>query len=694
MRRRLTPSLLASLTPVLLLAGCTTEPTTGPRIVSLALVSGVGQSGLVGANLTQPLVVRAQDQGGIPVSGAVVTWTVIAGEGTATPSQSVTGVDGLASTTFRLGAATGQHRIRAALGQASPIEFTATAAAAPVSQLTVVTGDNQTAVVRTQLPTRLTVKASDAFGNARGGVAVTFTAAAGSGSVGVGTAFTDSTGQASTEWTLGQAAGTQRVTVSAGGIPAVTFLATATAGPAATLTIVSGTNQSAAPGGRLADSLAVRVQDAFGNAVKDAVVTWQAATDAGTVSPRSSKTDATGRAATSWTLGSTGGPKEATAAVQGLPSVTFNAAGSIVFASVMTGGRHACGLDEGGVAYCWGFNGDGQLGTGEVAAGSGPVFAIKAPTAVAGGLTFGGLSGGPYHTCGTTLSFNPYCWGKNVDGRLGDGGTTAQSSPTHVAGTNIFRQLTAGAAHTCGLTTGGRLFCWGSNLEGQVGIAPALPVPADLAMVESPVALFPATTFGAVAAGGLHSCALSIGGTAWCWGNNRYGQLGDSTTVGAPLPVRVADSLGFVSITTGDRHSCALRADGTAWCWGDNASGQLGTGSAGPASIAPVAVSGGLQFAALSAGQDHTCGLTSGGIAYCWGGNTNGQLGTGTTAASATPTPVGGGRSFRMLSAGAQLTCGTTTGNVAYCWGDNQYGQVGDGTQVRRTLPTKVAYQP
>lgn len=691
MHRGLTPSLLTTLPLALLLAGCSTEPTTGPRIVSLALVSGVGQSGLVGANLAQPLVVRAQDQRGTPVSGAVVTWTILVGEGTATPSQSVTGADGLASTTFRLGAATGQHRVRATLGQATPIEFTATAAAAPVSQLTVVSGDNQTAVVRAQLPTRLVVKATDAFGNARGGVAVTFTAAAGSGTVSVGTAFTDSTGLAGTEWTLGQAAGTQRVTVSAGGVPALTFLATAIAGPAATLTIVGGTNQSAAPGGRLADSLVVRVQDAFGTAVRDAAVTWQAATDAGVVSPRSSRTDATGRAATSWTLGSTGGPKEATAAVQGLPSVTFSAAGSIVFASVMAGGRHACGLDEGGVAYCWGFNGDGQLGTGAAAAGSGPVFAIKAPIAVTGGLTFGSLSGGPYHTCGTTLSFNPYCWGKNVDGRLGDGGTTAQSSPTHVAGTTIFRQLSAGAAHSCGLTTGGRLFCWGANLEGQVGVASTLPVPADLATVSAPAPIFPSVAFRDVAAGGLHSCALTAGGAAWCWGNNRFGQLGDSTTVGAALPVRVADTLGFTSITAGERHTCALRADGTAWCWGDNASGQLGTGAA---SLAPMAVSGGLQFTALSAGQDHTCGLTSAGIAYCWGGNASGQLGNGTTTASAAPLAVGGGRTFRGLSGGSQLTCGTTTGNVAYCWGDNQYGQVGDGTQPRRTLPTKVAYQP
>lgn len=694
MHRGLTRPLLAILLPATLLSGCTTEPSVGPRIVSLALVSGVGQSGLVGANLAQPLIVRAQDQGGDPVSGAVITWTVVTGEGTATPSQSVTGADGLASTTFRLGGTAGDHRVRATLGDAAPVEFTATATAAPVSQLTVVSGDNQTAVVRTQLPVRLVIKATDAFGNPRSGVVVAFTAALGSGVVSSGTAFTDEAGQAGTEWTLGQTAGTQRVAVTAGGVPALTFLASATAGPAAALVVVRGTNQSSAPGGRLADSLVVRVQDAFGNPVKDATVQWVAAPDAGTVSPVSVRSDAVGLAATSWTLGATGGPKEATATATGLPGVTFNAAGSIVFASVVAGGQHACGLDTGGVAYCWGFNGDGQLGIGAAASGSGPVFAEPAPVAVAGGFTFGMLSGGQYHTCGTALSFNPYCWGKNLDGRVGNGDTKAQATPAHLAGTNVFRQLTAGGAHSCGLTTGGRLFCWGANLEGQVGIASGLPVPTGAQTVSAPAALLPTTAFTAVAAGGLHSCALTAAGLAWCWGNNRYGQVGDSTVTGRAAPVRVTDSLGFASLVAGERHTCALRANGSAWCWGDNAAGQLGTGTAGSAATFPVPVAGGLAFTALTAGQDHTCGLTSTGVAYCWGSNANGQLGNGSIASAAGPTPVGGGRLFRMLSAGAQLTCGIGTAGVAYCWGDNRFGQVGDGTTMPRSLPAKVAYQP
>jgi alpha-tubulin suppressor-like RCC1 family protein len=687
-------SVSALAVPAALMAGCTSESTTGPRIVSIAAVSGLGQSGLVGGNLAQPLVVRAEDQSGDPVEGAIILWAVLTGGGTATPSQSVTGADGLASTTFRLGSTVGSQSIRATLAGADPVTFTATATSAPASQLAIAGGDNQTATVKTLLPQKLVVRATDAFGNPKTGVAVAFTVTAGGGTLSSSGATTDALGLAGVDWTLGQTAGTQRVTATTSGIAPLTFTATGTAGAAANLVIVSGSGQSAAPGAKLRDSLVVRVTDAFDNAVKDAVVAWAPLGDAGRVSPASSKTDAAGRTAASWTLGSTGGPKEVRVTVSGLAPVEFQAAGTIIFASVMAGGRHACGLDEGGVAYCWGFNGDGQLGLGEGAAGSGPVFAVTAPSAVVGGQTFAALSGGGYHTCGTTLSANPYCWGKNVDGRLGDGSTTAATAPKHVDGTNIFQQLMAGGSHTCGLTPGGRLYCWGSNLEGQVGVVASGTIVPDSMSFDKPQALLPALNFSAVAAGNLHSCALTAAGTPWCWGNNQYGQLGTGGTTGASIPVPVTGGGTYVAIAAGDRHSCALTAAGAAWCWGDNSAGQVGTGTAGAPEVAPIAVTGGLSFVSLTAGANHTCGLTSAGIAYCWGGNASGQLGVGTTTSSATPVAVGGGLAFGVLSAGNGLTCGVTAGRVAYCWGNNQYGQVGDASTTHRSLPTKVAFQP
>jgi alpha-tubulin suppressor-like RCC1 family protein len=125
---------------------------------------------------------------------------------------------------------------------------------------------------------------------------------------------------------------------------------------------------------------------------------------------------------------------------------------------------------------------------------------------------------------------------------------------------------------------------------------------------------------------------------------------------------------------------------GVAYCWGAN-SGVLGNGTF-RASTTPVAVSGGLTFAAVSAGDDHACGVTTAGAAYCWGGNILGELGNGTFTISPTPVAVSGGLTFAALSAGAGFsTCGVTTAGAAYCWGDKTYGELGNGGTVINTTP-------
>jgi len=694
---RLLPLLALSISAALM-AACTSESTTGPRIVAPVAVSGLGQSGFVGASLTQPFVVRVEDQNGNAVDGALVAWSVVSGGGTLSPSQSVTGSDGLASATLRLGSVVGQQSAKATLGEAKPIVFTATAAAAPASQLIAVSGDNQTGIVKTALPAKIVIKTADAFGNVKTGIRVDFSVTTGGGTVNTASAVSDSLGLVSVDWFLGPIAGTQRLKATSTAITPLDILATGLAAAPAKVVILGGTGQSAAPGARLSDSLVIRAVDGFDNPIKDVTVDWEALGDGGSVSPATGKTDAAGRAAASWTLGATGGPKTATAKVGSLDLAQFTAAGTVIFGGgAYAGSRHTCGLDEGGVSYCWGYNGDGQLGLGLESTGSGPVFALPQPTAAAGKLTFAEVDGGRYHTCALTLSNIGYCWGAGLDGRLGDGGTAQKNEPSKLEAFEIFKAIRSGRTHSCALTPDGRLFCWGSNSLGQVGngLGPDAPVTSPVQIVAGIVS---------VAVGGLHGCAVAVTGDAYCWGYNATGQLGNSTTANANAPALVSGGITFASIAAGENHTCGLSSSGQAYCWGDNAFGQLGTVAVG-SSVVPAAVAGGLTFTSLTAGFGHTCAITASGVAYCWGRNTRGELGDGTTTNRPAPVAVGGGLSFRLISAGGgdaginpttapAHTCGVTIGKVAYCWGDNQFGQLGDGTQVMRLLPTKVAFQP
>jgi alpha-tubulin suppressor-like RCC1 family protein len=173
--------------------------------------------------------------------------------------------------------------------------------------------------------------------------------------------------------------------------------------------------------------------------------------------------------------------------------------------------------------------------------------------------------------------------------------------------------------------------------------------------------------------------------------------------------IRSAHTLSFREVSAGANHTCGVTPDNRAYCWGLNFDGRLGNGTnAGPeicdnfpCSTRPVAVAGGLRFRLVSAGGDHTCGVTPGNLAYCWGFNAAGQLGNGTNtgpetcafgrACSTRPVAVAGGLPFRQVAAGLDHTCGATPAKHAYCWGSNFFGQLGDGTTTDRPRPVPVA---
>lgn len=671
---------LAPMFGAMIVAGCTS--TTGPRLATLIGVSGSGQSGPLGTTLAQPFVVRVEDQAGTPAEGVTVSWTVVTGGGLVTPNESVTDTDGRTSASLQLGPTTGVNSVTASLGGLQPVVFTATATTAPPAKLFIVAGAGQTGTVATQLPTDLVVKVTNAVDGPTSGVLVTFAVISGGGSLNAGSALTEVNGNATVKWTLGTASGAQSVLASVSGITPVTITATGAAGTADALTILTGNNQAGTPGAPLPDSLRVRLTDRFGNPIGGVTIFWTPNPGDGTVNPATSTTDANGRAATRWTLGSTGGPKTVTATGSGFVRV-FSGGGNITYLVLSAGSRHTCSLAVGGVAYCWGYNGDGQLGNGDIPAGSGPVFALPQPSGTTGDLTFAQLLVGRFHSCALTLAGVGYCWGNNIGGRLGFAG--AATSPRLVAGGMTFGRIAPSNLHSCGLDLAGRAFCWGANVDGQLG-------DATNANRSVPTAVTGGMLYSAVSAGGLHTCAIDVGNNGWCWGNNS-GQLGDGTTAASNAPVAVVGGLAMSAISAGYLHSCALNQNGDAYCWGNNASGQLGDGTLGNKS-APTLVSGGLLFTGIAAGVSHSCGVTAAGALYCWGANAKGQFGDGTTTGRMAPTLVSGGLVFRSVTAGDTHTCAVTTANVAYCWGDNEFGALGDGTLVTRFAPVRVAFQP
>jgi len=209
----------------------------------------------------------------------------------------------------------------------------------------------------------------------------------------------------------------------------------------------------------------------------------------------------------------------------------------------------------------------------------------------------------------------------------------------------------------------------------------------------------------AVSTGVEHTCALATDSTAYCWGKNGYGQLGDGSTADTSLPAAVSGGRKFAAITVGFQHTCGLTAGGDAYCWGDNTAGQMGD-TLRSTSPVPVLVVGGHIFLALSAGGFHTCGVATGNTAYCWGSNDGGQLGGSAPESclpagaaslipcSRRPIPLFGTLNFATISGGSHHTCAVTTGQVAYCWGYNSNGQLGDGTKSGSNTPVRVAAQP
>jgi alpha-tubulin suppressor-like RCC1 family protein len=267
---------------------------------------------------------------------------------------------------------------------------------------------------------------------------------------------------------------------------------------------------------------------------------------------------------------------------------------------------------------------------------------------------------------------------------LGCGAEEASVGPGSPAAGEAVEGVTAAASIAAfqSLSVGGNQACTitfdqrGYCWGGSYGKLP-VPVGGDLRFLQ-------------LRAGFEYTCGISTDNRGWCWGVNYDGQLGiGSTAQFVPQPTQIAGGRRYKLLRVGSGHACAITMADVTWCWGSNTYGQVGDGST-TGRRAPVRVGGGVTFKAISIGNFHTCGVAVGNKAYCWGFNQYGQIGIGNSFNQSLPRAVSGGLAFKTVAAGGSHSCGVTTSDDAYCWGNNSKGQLGDNSTRRHGKPEPV----
>ena len=769
------------------LAACDSSSGPRPQVAArLDIVAGNEQEAVVGSELPTALVVKVTDDRGRPVRGQIVNFRVVSGGGGVFAGTAQTNDAGEARERWTLGTSTAAadsqrvevRAVDAASGEALVFAtFRATAKPDVPAGAPPVGPASRTGAAGTVLADSLALRVADKYGNPVPGIDVAWAVASGGGSVSPATSRTDASGVAKARWTLGGATGTQTATGTAAGLPATTFIATVNVGAVARVTIMPRDLRFATLGRQI--PITVSAADAFGNqvgGVQAVVVSMNllvASLEAGT------RVQARGNG-TSRLIATVQGVSDTV--VVTVQQVAASLALSPTSAFLVSGDTlrfRAAVADSGGAAILnpqvtWlstnpsvvTVNASGLAtaaggGAGTITADAGNNARGSSIITVRGPLVAAAFDAGASHSCAATAD-GPYCWGSNATRQLGGGGGNSGTA-TRVAGAPVFAAITGGGpgiastasfaiGESCGITGGGTVSCWGNDMMRQVGGTPA----GDVCRVSLNYSYRCRGTVEQVAgiaqaaqisAGGLHVCAVTGDGQAYCWGGNQYGQLGTSAALAescaseqvAMVPctstaVPVAGGLTFRKVSAGAAFTCGITTDGAAYCWGRNDWQQLGVSgiASSPTPLAvpgghrftdissglyracgvttggeivcwglnrpverPYASSGGVVFRSVSTGLNHTCALATNGAAYCFGGSDNGELGNGSMTSSVDPVAVSGGLSFSQISVGTDHSCGVQSGTgYVYCWGSRSLGATGNGIASGNQLTPALVLAP
>ena len=374
----------------------------------------------------------------------------------------------------------------------------------------------------------------------------------------------------------------------------------------------------------------------------------------------------------------------------------------------LSGNWHgSCAIDEADRLWCWGAFG-GPSGDPR-----------SAPTGVPHRIgsdqdTWRAVAVGTGHACAIAADGSVVCWGHNCVGQLGDGTHEHRVDPVRVRGVAHARVVAVGGGHSCVIDDDGALTCWGGGDFGQQQCGDDAPAPPRR---------LPGTWI-AVSSHYYATYALRDDGSLWRWvdldHDNVARPYATGVRVGSSRWQSIAAGVGYVcglredgrlacvaddsqvesevgtdlewsGVIAASYHACALAQDGSAWCWGPNSDGQLGIGVKSAAHLEPVRVVEGRDWVALAAGGASTCGRKADGSVWCWGANESGELGIGDWPYRPLPSRVGAGTGWRAVTVGYRFSCALGADDALACWGTDGHGQLGtDESFVDALAPQAV----
>jgi len=330
--------------------------------------------------------------------------------------------------------------------------------------------------------------------------------------------------------------------------------------------------------------------------------------------------------------------------------------------SISAGASHTCAIASDDLAYCWGNGFAGRLGDNNDTTHRLAPVAVNMTNGVSDlyGKTVKSISAGGAHTCAIASDDLVYCWGNNEAGALGVNtwfdtrivpkAVNMVNGVSALYGKTVKSVTVATDGYTCAIGSDDLAYCWGGTAWGGLGSLPSpILVPRAVNMINGESALY-GKTVKSIKAGVYHTCVVASDDLAYCWGYNQWGQLGNNTYGGGtdephPVAVNMANGISDLygktvkSITADSTNGCVLASDNLAYCWGFDIEGELGNNTNNLLSTTPVAVSMadgisalyGKTVLAISSGGSHTCVIASDNLIYCWGVNSNGELGDGTS---------------------------------------------------------------